>query len=417
MITYIVAVYFGKRRSKLYNRCWDIDIYFLVKKHLEQLNKLKVPEIGKIIFVVNHFNHTVDQNILKIINEANSKIPVEVMFRSNDQLSYGAWNEAIIQHLDTQTDYFFLIEDDYIPVTDEFYKVFIDQIDETTGYVSQLMTYDADPIHSAIANGVISSNVAKKIYKDTNSIFDFIETKNINDVYIDQGRTQIVFLEHLNKAGYKLKDISKLTSIPFLESFLESPSESQTPDKIKYFGDTSKPVVLEPAQTIHNMFSFSLITEQDIPYINSIRNKYSNTYLHDSRTFTNEEALQWYKKTKPTFYIINYLSVKIGYFRTSNYDINNKHLCIGCDISPQFTNQGLGHLAYKAFLEFIFRELDLNKVYLEVLATNKRAIHLYEKLGFILEGTKREEVLKESGYVDSIIYSMLKKEFIELLKN
>jgi RimJ/RimL family protein N-acetyltransferase len=62
-------------------------------------------------------------------------------------------------------------------------------------------------------------------------------------------------------------------------------------------------------------------------------------------------------------------------------------------------------------LDTLFTELDLNKVSLEVLETNLRAIHLYKKLGFVIEGVKREEVKTSSGdYVDSIVMSLLKEE-------
>ena len=62
-------------------------------------------------------------------------------------------------------------------------------------------------------------------------------------------------------------------------------------------------------------------------------------------------------------------------------------------------------------MDFLFKRNDLNKIYLEVLANNSRAIHLYEKLGFVLEGIKREDVLKNNQYIDSKIMSILKKEF------
>jgi RimJ/RimL family protein N-acetyltransferase len=46
-----------------------------------------------------------------------------------------------------------------------------------------------------------------------------------------------------------------------------------------------------------------------------------------------------------------------------------------------------------------------------VLGSNSRAINLYYKLGFVKEGVKRQEVLKGTEYVDSIIMSILKSEY------
>ena len=59
--------------------------------------------------------------------------------------------------------------------------------------------------------------------------------------------------------------------------------------------------------------------------------------------------------------------------------------------------------------------IQLHKLSLEVLSTNKRAINLYKKLGFIKDGKKREDVLKPDGYVDSIIMSLLESEWKERL--
>ena len=158
---------------------------------------------------------------------------------------------------------------------------------------------------------------------------------------------------------------------------------------------------------------FTKITCEDLSFLNNVRNLYAKEFLHDSRIFTDEECLSWFKKSKPQFYIINYLGEDIGYFRTSDHDLINKRICIGCDIEPRYTGKGYGYLAYRVFLEFLFDKLDLNKIYLEVLSTNERAIHLYEKLGFILEGTKREDVLKGDIYIDSKIMSILKREFVK----
>jgi RimJ/RimL family protein N-acetyltransferase len=74
---------------------------------------------------------------------------------------------------------------------------------------------------------------------------------------------------------------------------------------------------------------------------------------------------------------------------------------------------GYAKPAYKQFMKYLFEYLDLNKVALEVLSTNIVAINLYTSLGFVHEGIKRQEVLKNGEWVDSIIMSTLKSEFYE----
>jgi RimJ/RimL family protein N-acetyltransferase len=152
------------------------------------------------------------------------------------------------------------------------------------------------------------------------------------------------------------------------------------------------------------------INIEDLQFLNETRNCYAQEFLHDSRTFTIEETQQWFFKTNPDYWIIWLNDERVGYFRLSNHSITNQNIYIGADIHPQFTGKGLGFLAYKEFMLFLFAEYNLEKISLEVLSTNERALSLYKKLGFIQEGVKRKEALKNGIFVDSIIMSILKDE-------
>ncbi len=152
------------------------------------------------------------------------------------------------------------------------------------------------------------------------------------------------------------------------------------------------------------------ITLDDLEFLNSIRNKYATKYLHDSRLFSINETIDWFKKTSPDYWIIFFKDIKIGYFRLSNYSIENQNLYIGADIAPEYTGLGYAKSAYKLFIPFLFKKYNLNKISLEVLSTNIVAKNLYNKLGFIEEGIKRQDVYKNGNFVDSIIMSILKTE-------
>ncbi len=87
------------------------------------------------------------------------------------------------------------------------------------------------------------------------------------------------------------------------------------------------------------------------------------------------------------------------------------HIMIGKD-SDQ--NSGAGTFAVRTLLQHAFMNLNLNRVELSVLATNKRAIGFYQKIGFVYEGTKRNARFKNGQFVDLLIFSMLKEEFVTL---
>ena len=53
---------------------------------------------------------------------------------------------------------------------------------------------------------------------------------------------------------------------------------------------------------------------------------------------------------------------------------------------------GVAFNATKLIIDIAFKELKLNKVYLNVLAENTRAIKFYEKFGFIYEGEFKDHI-------------------------
>lgn len=160
---------------------------------------------------------------------------------------------------------------------------------------------------------------------------------------------------------------------------------------------------------------YKLSSFADLEFLNEVRNQYASEFLHDDRTFTLEETEKWFAETNPSYYIIldDATKSKIGYFRLSNHSDKNKNLYIGADIAPEFRGRGYAKPAYNMFMDFLFNYYNLNKITLEVLSTNLIAINLYTSLGFIYEGTKRQEIFRNGMWIDSIIMSILKQEFYE----
>jgi len=159
------------------------------------------------------------------------------------------------------------------------------------------------------------------------------------------------------------------------------------------------------------MVTFRKLEYTDLQFLNEVRNSFAENFLHDSRTFTLRETEAWFQFSEPDFWIILKDEERIGYFRLSNYSKANKNIYIGADLHSNFHGKGYALEAYREFMQFLFKEYNLHKISLEVLATNTRAFNLYKRLGFIVEGTKRQEVLKGTTFVDSIIMSILKDEF------
>lgn len=75
-------------------------------------------------------------------------------------------------------------------------------------------------------------------------------------------------------------------------------------------------------------------------------------------------------------------------------------------------DKGYGTEAAGLLLRHGFEALELNRIELEVYAFNPRARRVYEKLGFRLEGTRREALIWDGEPVDAHIMSLLRREYL-----
>lgn len=72
---------------------------------------------------------------------------------------------------------------------------------------------------------------------------------------------------------------------------------------------------------------------------------------------------------------------------------------------------GYGTEVMEKLFEYAFTKLNVNRFWLDVYPDNNIGIKLYEKLGMHSDGVLRENYLSHRGYLDQIIYSMLKSEY------
>ena len=106
--------------------------------------------------------------------------------------------------------------------------------------------------------------------------------------------------------------------------------------------------------------------------------------------------------------IVDDKDMVIGLVSLTDIDNINRsatfHIMIG-DSSHQ--NKGAGQFAIKEMLNHAFNNLNLHRIQLEVLSSNDRAIHVYEKLGFVKEGTLRQVYFKNGKYVDALVMGII----------
>lgn len=154
------------------------------------------------------------------------------------------------------------------------------------------------------------------------------------------------------------------------------------------------------------MIKFRVIDEnKDVILLKSIRDQHLK-YLHNSNSFSIEDTKKWIATLPIPYYIVSYDNNDIGYFRLSEYSDMNNSLYIGMDLDDKYIGKNLAFRSYCSFIPYIFDVYNLNKIYLEVLSTNIRAMKLYRRLGFITEKIKYKEIYRNGIDIDSIIMSL-----------
>jgi RimJ/RimL family protein N-acetyltransferase len=78
---------------------------------------------------------------------------------------------------------------------------------------------------------------------------------------------------------------------------------------------------------------------------------------------------------------------------------------------PGDTGRGLGSDAIAAILDFGFGQLRLERIWLDVYDFNERARRVYERLGFVHEGTLRRAVFHDGRYDDIYRMALLRDEW------
>jgi RimJ/RimL family protein N-acetyltransferase len=93
-------------------------------------------------------------------------------------------------------------------------------------------------------------------------------------------------------------------------------------------------------------------------------------------------------------------------------DARNRHASFGITIGAKdLWSKGLGSEATRLMVGYAFGTLNLNRVWLEVYEYNPRAVRVYEKIGFRVEGRLRQDTFRDGRYWDTLLMGILRDEW------
>ena len=74
---------------------------------------------------------------------------------------------------------------------------------------------------------------------------------------------------------------------------------------------------------------------------------------------------------------------------------------LGMAVHDDYQDRGIGTALMEAVLDMADNWLNLKRVELDVYTDNLRAVHLYKKFGFEIEGVRKALAFREGEYVDA----------------
>jgi [ribosomal protein S5]-alanine N-acetyltransferase len=179
-------------------------------------------------------------------------------------------------------------------------------------------------------------------------------------------------------------------SIPVIETehyYLSAMKELYAPQMFEFLGERETMKFLTP----HPPESIEEVTEN----------------IHGSlNQFHIKKEIPWVIKDKETDKLI-------GIFRLHKLNFWHKKTEMGVVISKEFQSRGVMTEILPDVLSFCFMDLGLNRVVGDIFAENEGSRKLLMNYGFKEEGTLRQTDYDGERYHDTVVFSLLKKEYLQ----
>jgi ribosomal-protein-alanine N-acetyltransferase len=93
------------------------------------------------------------------------------------------------------------------------------------------------------------------------------------------------------------------------------------------------------------------------------------------------------------------------------YGINREHhfANIGFELNRQYWGKGIISECLQVVLNFLFTQIQFNRIEAQTFVGNERSIRLLERLGFKREGRLQQNFLIKGNYEDSYLYALINK--------
>ncbi|MCI8349631.1 MAG: GNAT family N-acetyltransferase [Oscillospiraceae bacterium] len=132
--------------------------------------------------------------------------------------------------------------------------------------------------------------------------------------------------------------------------------------------------------------------------------------------FVAEQAAKGNDNTSPFLMIEDNNGNRVGMASPSIEDSRVGVFTSGIFIKPEFQRRGYAKEALFMIMRFYFNQLRCQKFNVTVYSYNEPSNRLFEAIGLVVEGRRRNTVFHDGEFYDEILYGLTKDEFSELVK-
>lgn len=138
----------------------------------------------------------------------------------------------------------------------------------------------------------------------------------------------------------------------------------------------------------------------------------ANRKKEDILAFINNAEIKMIDGKSIHYAIADERNEYLGTISLKNINLVSRNAEYAISLRKKAQGRGIATEATKELLRRAFFEFGLEKVYLNVLSENDKAIRLYEKCGFVYEGEFRKHLFLKGEFKALKWYSILKEEYL-----
>jgi diamine N-acetyltransferase len=139
----------------------------------------------------------------------------------------------------------------------------------------------------------------------------------------------------------------------------------------------------------------------------------SNTFSPFSKYTLKRYLKNSHKSIYETFQLrlmIDHINDKVAFGTIDIFDFDPFHKRAGLGIliaNEDYRRKGYASMALTCLIEYCFKTLQMHQLYCNILSNNAESINLFQKLGFVQCGIKKDWIKTKDGYLDEHMFQLI----------